>query len=246
LNDFAKDLGANDKASWIAAVTGLPSTITKIEPNEPYVKAALGAKLTTGSGFVTMAFNNSEDANQVPPALPVSLSIVQVDTNLYSGDLQVILPGDPLAEQLSMRYGADLAGHVSECEFRWRWAPPVGGLPPNEDFLNWFPYGEDTAEGTNEVTIAGASQFTLSDNWFAVQYRPINTDGPSKGAWSDWTHNLAPGWVKRAMNGVNPFMQMLPDMVANPVDPRSTMISQAGAPYEGPSRSIWRRCHGRG
>jgi len=81
--------------------------------------------------------------------------------------------------------------------------------------------------------IAGASPFTLADYYFAVQYRPLYHDGPAGANWSEWRYNLAPGWVKRVMNNVNPFLQRLPDMTANPVDTRLTMISQAGGPYQG-------------
>lgn len=241
LEDFEKGqvtaaaIGIDSKSLWDEAVLNLPSDVTEIVANKPYVHAALGARLADGCGYVTLAFNNSTNQNQVPPALPVSLAVIKVDTNLYTGDLMILLPSDPLAEQLSVRCSADFAGHVGKCNFRWRWADPAGGLIPNDQFLDdWEPYGEtDVATGTNEITIAGASPFTLSDHYFAVQYRPVDTNGPSRDNWSDWEYNLAPGWVKRVMNGVNPFFQMLPDMTANPVDTRVTMISQAGGPYEG-------------
>ncbi len=229
----AEEIATDKKDKWKTAVAGLPEEITRIEPNDAYVHAAMGARLTSASGYVTLAFNNSTNAHQVPQELPVSLAVIHVDTNLYSGELEVILPGDVLAEQLSMRYSADFAGHVGDCEFRWKWIEPLGGLVPNYDFDGWNPYGPDKATGTNEVTIAGASQFTMSDNWFAVQYRPVDTSGPSGTNWSEWTYALAPGWVKRAMNGINPFMQMLPDMTENKVDPKVTMVSQAGGPYQG-------------
>jgi Concanavalin A-like lectin/glucanases superfamily len=235
LSAAAGGIDASLKSDWDNAVAGLPTGLTLIEPNTPYVKAALGARLSDGSGFVTLAFNNSTNFQQVPTASPISLSIIQVDTNLYSGELEVIQPPDVLAEQLSLRVSADLAGLASQCEFRWRWVDPVGGLPPSTDdiYNKWAAYGVDSAVGTNEVTISGASPFTLSDHYFAVQYRPIDTTGPSGTNWSDWTYNLAPGWVVRAMTGINPFRQTYQDMLNNAVDTRSTMISEAGGPYEG-------------
>lgn len=244
LEDFEKTeasaiaAGCAFETNWAGIIASLPGPdeLCLIGPNSAYVHAALGAHLSQGCGYVTLAFNNSDDPRQVPPSLPVSLEILQVDTNLYTGDLEVIQPGDPLAEQLSLRYSADFAGHASDCDFRWKWALPLGGLIPNEQFdggSEWFAYGGDPSPGTNEVLIAGASSFTISDHYFAVQYRPHDTNGPSGSNWSDWTYNLAPGWVKRVMNRVNPFMQMLPDMTANPVDTRATMISQAGGPYQG-------------
>jgi hypothetical protein len=241
LEDFEKavvrDLGNGIdpvlRSYWTNAVNALSNSVTPIVTNVAYVRAALGAGLTNGTGYVTLVFNNSANSNQVPPASSVSLAVIAVDTNLYPGELEVIRPADVLAEQLSLRYGADLAGRVSECDFRWRWIEPTGGLIPNTDYEHWSTYGGDAAPGTNEVTIAGASPFTLSDHYFAAQYRPHATNGPSGTNWSVWSTNLAPGWVKRVMNGINPFVQMLPDKIGNPVDTRVTMVSQAGAPYEG-------------
>ncbi|MCP5517530.1 MAG: hypothetical protein H7A45_09780 [Verrucomicrobiales bacterium] len=218
--------------AWVASVIQLPTQLTPIDPDTPFVKAALGARLTEGAGYVTLAFNNSTNALQVPSALPISLSILQVDTNLYSGELEVILPADVLAE-LSLRTSPDFSGKVEELEFRWRWEDPIGGLPPNTDFLTWNAYGPDASQGTNEVTIAGASPFTLSDHYFAVQYRPVDHSGPSGDTWSDWSYNLAPGWVVRAMTGINPFLQIYADKLNHAVDTRSRMISEAGGPYEG-------------
>ncbi|HRI12539.1 MAG TPA: LamG domain-containing protein [Verrucomicrobiota bacterium] len=221
-------------SAWSAAVTALPQVLTPIQPNLPFVNAALTARLSDGVGYVTVAFNNSTNRQQVPPGLPVSLSILQVDTNLYSGDLEVIEPADALAEQLSLRFSADFAGKSSLVEFRWRYVEPLGGLIPNTNFLTqWFPYGVDPMPATNEVTITGTSPFTLTDHFFAVQYRPLSTNGPSGTNWSAWAYNLAPGWVVRAMSGINPFNQVVADMINNPVDPALTMISLAGGPYEG-------------
>jgi hypothetical protein len=231
--DLAKPLEETLKDRWDAAVNQLPGELTLINPNSPYVKAALGARLTNGVGYVTLAFNNSTNVFQVPPALPISLSVIKVVPELYSGELEVILPDDALAEQLSLRYSADLAGMVEEAEFQWRWAAPAGGLIPNTNFGTWTVYGADGAIGTNEVSLSGASLFTMSDHYFAVRYRPTGTNSPAGDNWSDWTYNLAPGWVKRAMTGINPFEQIFQDQVSYGVDTRVTMISQAGGPYEG-------------
>lgn len=234
VTDLASALDGDSKAKWAAAVTALPKELTLIKANTPYVNAALGALLTNGVGYVTLAFNNSTNTLQVDPALPVSIQILQVIPQLYSGDLEVITPDDALAEQLSLHYGPDLAGQAAEADFQWRFVEPLGGLIPSTNFLaDWSPYGTDPSPGTNEVSLSGANPFVMADHYFAVRYRPTAQNGPSGTNWSDWTYNLAPGWVKRAMTGVNPFEQIFHDRVANAVDTRVTMISQAGGPYEG-------------
>ena len=221
------------QTNWNTAVQALPGKLQFISPDTPYVQAALGARLTNGVGYVTLAFNNSTNAQQVPPSLPVSLSLLKVVPELYDGELEVLQPDDALAEQLSLRYSADFSGQVGQTIYQWRWVEPSGGLIPNTNFGTWAVYGSDPTPGTNEVTISGASPFTLSDHYFAVRYRPTITTGPTGTNWSDWTYNLAPGWVKRAMTGINPFEQAYHDMIANAVDTRVTMVSQAGGPYEG-------------
>ena len=231
--DTASGIDAGLQTKWNTAVNSLPGGLTPILPNTAYVQAALGARFTNGVGYVMLAFNNSTNAQQVPSASPVSLSLLQVVPELYSGDLEVLQPDDVLAEQLSLRYSADFAGQVEETEYQWRWVEPSGGLIPNTNFGTWAVYGNDPTPGTNEVTISGASPFTLSDHYFAVRYRPTGGAGLTGTNWSDWTYNLAPGWVKRAMTGINPFEQIYHDTVANAVDTRVTMVSQAGGPYEG-------------
>jgi len=232
---MANPMDDTPRKAWNDAIEALPGDLLLLEQNVAYVKAALAARLTNGVGYVTLAFNNSTNRNQVPSAQPVSLSVIKVVPELYSGELEVIYPDDALAEQLSLRYSADLAGQIEEVEFDWRWTNPVGGLLPNEDFEGdpWVVYLSGASTSANEVMITGTSDFTLTDHYFAVRYRPLDLDGLTGDAWSDWTYNLAPGWVKRAMTGINPFVQMFTNMVDNAVDTRVSMISQAGGPYEG-------------
>jgi hypothetical protein len=231
--DMAEPLDEDSIQRWYLAVDALPSDLKLLSPNIPYVHAALTARLTNGVGFVTLAFNNSTNRLQVPPGQPVGVKVIKVVPELYSGELEVLMPDDALAEQLSLRYSADLGGQAGQAEFQWRWVEPVGGLAPNTNYGTWSVYGVDSAVGMNDVSLSGASPFTMSDHYFAVRYRPINPSGPTGTNWSDWTKNLAPGWVKRAMTGVNPFEQIFHDRITDAVDTRVTMVSQAGGPYEG-------------
>jgi len=231
--DAANGLEASKKSEWINAVARLPTEIAPIDPNRPFDHGALYAGLGNGVGYVTLAFNNSTNSRQVPSGLPVSLNVIKVVPELYSGMIQAIEPEDPLDEQLSLRASPDFAGRLQDYEFQWRYEEPEGGLIPNTNFPTWLVYGDDIARGANEVTISGASPFTLADHYFAMRYRRSCTNGPTGDAWSQWTYQLAPGWVHRVMNGINPFEQLAKDMIANSVDARSTMISIAGPPYEG-------------
>ncbi len=228
------------RQKWIAAVDKLPTAMTMIHPNRPFVHAALSSGLANGVGYVTVAFNNSTNHTQVSPSLPVSLSVFKVIPELYNAPLEPIAPADVLAEQFTMLVGNDFAGKIDDYDFQWRWAEPVGGIVPNTNYLTsgeWNPYGAygDVKTGASVVNIEGASPFTLADHYFAVRYRLHDTAcGPTGTNWSQWVYNLAPGWLSRVMQGINPYEQRVKDMADDPVNVNYTMVSMAGAPYEGP------------
>ncbi len=225
--------GTDAETAWRTAVNALKGEITVIRPDDLFVKAALYAGLGTGTGYVTVAFNNSTNTARVPAAAPVSLSVLKVTPQLWGGEIEVIEPDDVLDEQLSLRASPDFAGRVDDYQFQWRWAEPVGGLVPNTNYTSWASYGPDTVTGTNEITISGAGPFTLGDHYFALRYRPVITNGPAGTNWSPWVNAFAPGWVQRVMNGINPFQQCYEDKVAHAVDVRAAILEMAGAPYEG-------------
>ncbi len=161
-------------------MTSLPSDLDLIEPNTPYVNAALGARFTNGVGYVTLAFNNSTNAQQVPPALPVSLSLSRWCPSSTAATSRSSSRTTPSTNNCRCGTAPTWPGRSRTAEFQWRWVEPVGGLIPNTDFGTWAVYGSDPAVGTNEVTLSGASPFTLSDHYFAVRYRPTNHIGPHR------------------------------------------------------------------
>ena len=104
--------------------------------------------------------------------------------------------------------------------------------------------------GLREVIIEGASQFTLADSYWRVRYRGYS-GCPCEGGdcnecddtWpdhlvddgtklSDWTDTqLAEGWVKRVLRGLNPFDQRLESFHENAANTFVHMIGQAGKRY---------------
>jgi hypothetical protein len=233
---LAADLDATQRSAWQTAVQGLPRTPTPIHPNAPYAKAALCSALSAQSnavGYVTLVFNNSTNAQQVPPALPVSLSILKVVPELYNAFLDVVESDDALDEKLSLRYAADFAGRGADYAFEWRWEEPVGGLPPSSPYGEWNVYGGAEDQGELGITIAGSSPFTLADHYFAVRYRRHDGQGPTGTNWSEWSSNFAPGWIQRVMNGINPYEQRIHDMVGQSPNLMLSLIGIAGPPYEG-------------
>ncbi len=125
----------------------------------------------------------------------------------------------------------------------------VQGLVSTEDLSQWLavpdplvPDGEaDGSEiGKARHVIEGASLFTLTDNYFILRYRPrlagaagyrALDDG---GGWSPWTQpQLAEGWIKRVLAGINPFQQRVTDLYNYEVNTDVSLVSQAGTRWEG-------------
>ncbi len=94
-----------------------------------------------------------------------------------------------------------------------------------------------TAVGKNRHTIQGTSLLTLTDNYFIMRNRPrwaTNAAYAAEAGWSKWvTPQLAEGWIKRALGGINPFQQRITDLFNNPVDTDVSLVTQAGARWEG-------------
>ncbi|HAM73305.1 MAG TPA: hypothetical protein DCM86_16855, partial [Verrucomicrobiales bacterium] len=95
-----------------------------------------------------------------------------------------------------------------------------------------------TGEGALDITISGSGLFTLTDNYFICRYRsktaPVCADGSNPLGWSDWTApQLAEGWIKRVVRGINPFEQRIKSYADNQVNTIVSMISQAGPRFVG-------------
>ena len=84
----------------------------------------------------------------------------------------------------------------------------------------------------------------LSDNYIVVRYRAkksdhitwLNSDDDdsTNEGWSRWTEpQLAEGWIKRVLAGINPFSQRATDLFSNAVDTSGSILTQAGKRWEG-------------
>lgn len=204
---------------------------------------ALTAGLPTGTGFITLAFNNHTSLG----SLPVSLSVIKVDCDPYHGQINVIAADNVFDEKLTLRHSGDFAGDPSTLTFEWYTHPDVTGTSPapptlNPDFtiasLNgWLPY--QSGAGVNDVTIQGADIRTLSDNWFLVRYRgyPVCSSATKPtifaGAPGGTTAQLAEGWIKRVVRGLNPFAARVTDFHKAATATYASMLKIAGERYEG-------------
>jgi len=85
-------------------------------------------------------------------------------------------------------------------------------------------------DGVRAIVGGTADVRSLSDNYLTMRYRPISdTNG-----WSQWTEpQLAEGWIKRVLKGINPFNQRITDLFNNSVNTDVSLLTQAGQRWEG-------------
>jgi len=244
---FHKDKGVwlVDSASAMSA-TYLPSELCQaVDQDVPVDSYALTA-VGPGSGYVALAFQDSLSPAAAKGVLAVQ--VIQVSTNLYPGEIKIVNASNPLSAYITLQQVVDLAGKAGSYVFDWRMAAPVDGGPvpvknsgaqpltsvagPGDQWLSVdrtkFPDGV-------RVTLGGTADVqALSDNYLIVRYRTTDTNHPSYGTWSAWTApQLAEGWIKRVLAGVNPFSQRVTDFNNNEVSDQVSMVSQAGSRWEG-------------
>jgi hypothetical protein len=90
--------------------------------------------------------------------------------------------------------------------------------------------------GGSSNSIAGNSLLVFSDNYFTMRYKPKAglSMVASSDTWSDWMEPvLVESWVKRVLDGINPFNQRNTDLYNNPVSTDVSILTQAGKRWEG-------------
>ena len=103
----------------------------------------------------------------------------------------------------------------------------------------WTLLDNGSGPAMHRYTLGGSGIQTLSDNYIIMRYRPKLsshpgyvdlsgaglTDAQKEAAWSDWTEpQLAEGWIKRVLAGINPFGQRVTDLFNNSVNTDASML----------------------
>ncbi len=100
----------------------------------------------------------------------------------------------------------------------------------------WLPLDPaKTADKVRAIIGTGADVRALSDNYLISRYRATNTTHASYSrGFSRWTEpQLAEGWIKRVLAGINPFNQRVSDLFNNRVNTDVSILTQAGHRWEG-------------
>jgi hypothetical protein len=225
--------------------------ITNIAPEKlGDIPKALTAGPGTGAGYITVVENNDASLG----GLPVTLHVIQIADGPFRGDIKVLYPDNVFDEKLTLRHSADFGGEPQRLEFEWYYMPDDPGLDhtilPSVDangditaLHDWTPYPgiPPGTNGFNDITIgdgAVGGLLTLADNWFLCRYRGYSINGETN--WTEWVGviggsgpQLAEGWVKRVVFGLNPFEARTDEFHANESVTFASMLQQAGARYEG-------------
>ena len=215
-----------------ATVTrGIGDLVTITNNNTPVDSYALSAA-GPGQGYLTMIVGNGDAFT--PPGEPVSMYVLRVSGQLYQGEVKVIPSDNPLSELITFEHTGDLAARTAEYEYEWKSAPPVDGFPPVTDATMSRYQPLTSGLDVPRYTLGASGILVLSDNWLVMRYRPKNPSHPFYNTWSAWTPpQFAEGYVKRVLDGINPFNQRTSDLNNNAVNTGASILTQAGKRYEG-------------
>ena len=107
----------------------------------------------------------------------------------------------------------------------------------------WLPLDLSRHLDGIRAILGGAGDVqSLGDNYLIMRYQPKNPNHASyvpdglggNAVWSEWTEpQLAEGWIKRVLKGINPFNQRVTDLFNNAVNTDVSIVSQAGQRWEG-------------
>ncbi len=245
------EMGEDTDGDGVPDPDGVPEPVQAVG-----FQPALTAGFSSDTGFLTLAFNNDEALNP----LPVSVQVIRVGCNTvdgaespYVGVVKQVAAESAFDEQLTLRHGGDFGGYADRFDFKWWSHPSEGGTPPTylpEEFPadpgppgGWSQLNMGNEEGAIDHTIAGADIRTLSDNWFFVQYTGLPACGndvaysivagdPAATA-EDPGPKLGEGWIKRVVDGLNPFETRVTDFHTAPTQTFTSMLIALGERYEG-------------
>jgi len=231
--------------SYIRNVSEVAEVYSANVAVDSYALSAVGP----GFGYVSIIVGDGRNENTQPIGEPVTVHIIKLDETLHPGSLKVVQAENPLDERLTFFHSPDLAGKVDEFDYQWRKAYPVDGTYPpfdsssrideDNNIINspgdqWL-VAEAKADGFGEnIFVLGKKPGidTLMDLYISMRYKPKGAG--NAGDWSEWTKpQLAEGWIKRVLAGINPFNQRVKNLFNNEANLDYSMLTQAGKRWEG-------------
>lgn len=253
---FPRTFAVNDSAYQPSA--GLPGTVTKsVSPlhfsGSLPSQIVFSATLDTSDGFILYINGTAALASRLPAGVTVPDNLPQTTPrtglstvgaplpNQYYVAPSFFLVGDNRIE-VALYSSAD-ANATASRDFRFdasvevdkvtnnttAWIKPNDPVPPKDPFSNTVVVG-----GSADSPL-GNPLLVFSDNYFTMRYRPRDPNASvAGGVWSRWMEpKLVESWIKRALDGINPFTQRTDDLYNNPVSTDVSILTQAGKRWEG-------------
>jgi hypothetical protein len=193
---------------------------------DSYAMSAVGLN----GGYITYVIANGH--NPKLAGNPVSIAVARVTTNLFQGNLVVVNSANasPFSQLITFQHTADLAGQTSQHIYDWRIEPPVNGSVPTTPENTWSGPLHQANPGPL-YTLGAAGVQGLSDNYVSMRYGYTNAQGNI--VWSSWANPiLAPGWIKRVTQNLDPISGGTQNLLENPANTTASLIALAGLALE--------------
>lgn len=232
---------ANETAGQI-----LRSTVGLTFADQLPTEVIFSANLGPSDGLALYVNGHPAVAYQIPFGYPIpgNLSPLSARSGLaldgltyqFNVDLDFFRTGNNTIE-VALYSTENPGGASSTVDFRFH-------IPARTDLVlaGGSPWIQTPQGQTNTVIVGGSAGSLLgdpllvfSDTYFTMRYRANEDAALVTGtSWSDWTQPvLVESWVKRVLDGINPFNQRQTDLYNNPVSTDVSLLTQAGARWEG-------------
>ena len=248
-----EDLQVLSHTEAVVDCTEVPPTDV---PEEKFLSAAIP---TAREGWVSLVFQNDDAC--APVGSP-TVQIWRVTCGPYEGEIRVLTPTCPFNEKQVLQHTPDAGGEPEGLFYHWQWSESREGpwfdyAPPSE-FLTGQGLREVVIGGPSPFTLADSwwrvryrgyvncactegidclpvcdfePQFCNPDDLLTWPSR-LGGDDTMISKWTD--PQLAEGWIKRVLRGLNPFDQRVRDFHTTAVATYVSLIQQAGNRFEAP------------
>ena len=212
---FSASLGTQD--GLVVFVNGVPALAYQI----PYGTAVPGNLTPQGarSGLIP-------EGGGLTYQFPLDPAFFQVGSNQIEVALYSSLPPGGASSTVDFQIHASLKTDLVTAALGW--SIPT---PPSES----EPFTNTIVIGGSAGSPLGNPLLVFSDTYFTMRYKAKDTANLVTGdSWSEWnTPVLVESWVKRVLDGINPFNQRQTDLYNNPVSTDVSILTQAGSRWEG-------------
>lgn len=248
-----RSITVNDQDS--TSDSDLPGIVAKAIQSVHYSsgnqgEAIFSADLSALDGFVLYVNRVPVLASRLPFGVPIPGNLTPVEglsglsnsglTYQYRVPSSVFTTTENQMEVALYSTEAPGTSPTVQTNFRLELSSAVDKVDP--DVYPSSPWIKPNGSLTNVAIVGGSADSPLgnplllfSDNYFTMRYRARTGSGNVAGeAWSKWMEpKLVVSWIKRALDGINPFNQRNDDLFNNPVSTDVSMLTQAGTRWEG-------------